>query len=822
MKQTYNITGMSCNTCKVDIDSALQSIKHVQSAVVDLDTTKVILDVSKPVLKNQLQYALLNTYSVNPIKPNKQQVVNPILMLFLVVFSLLSVTSFGQSELSGVIYEASTDNNPQPLFGANMIWLGTSVGTSTDINGQFKIPYNSNYKKLIVSYVGFKTDTIDVASNKTIKHYLNPTTDLDEVVVQSRKKATSRSYLKATNTMLVSSDELLKAACCNLSESFETNPSIDVNFSDAVTGTRQIKMLGLSSPYILIATENIPSVRGASQAFGLSFIPGTWVESIQITKGAGSVVNGYESIAGQINAELVKPTTDNSFFLNLYGASSTRLELNTHFNTSLSDKWSTGLYIHGNTHQEKHDVNDDGFLDMPLYSQVNLMNRWQYTDTEKGFVSFINLKYLNDDKQGGQLDFNPDTDKLTTNAWGSEINTQRYELSAKLGYVNPEIPWQSIGVQLAFSQHDQNSYFGLNQYDIEHTSVYTNVMYNSIIDDSRHKIKTGVNFTYDAYDEFAIGQNFERVERSFGAFGEYSFDNLEKFTLTAGLRFDSHNLLGEFITPRLHMRYSPWSKSAFRASIGRGKRSANIFAENQNLFASSRVFSILNSNGSIYGLDPEIAWNYGASYLQGFNLFGRAADVTFDFYRTDFKNQIVVDLENAQQVNFYNLEGDSYANSFQVELNYNVFNQFDFRTAYKFYDVKTEYQTGKLAKPLTPKHRFFANASYETNIKNNSNWKFDVTYNWLSQQRFASTTSNALPYVLDDYSPTIGTINAQVTKVFSPKFEVYLGGENITNVRQSNPIVSAENPFGSSFDTNFVYGPIFGSMYYAGLRYKLK
>ena len=740
----------------------------------------------------------------------------------LILFSLFPLLLLGQENLNGTIYDSSQDNIKQPLFGANLIWLGTTVGTSTDIDGNFSLPLVDSTNNLIISYVGFKTDTLVITSATPIKHVLTPTNNLDEVVVQSRKVATSRSYLKAQNTLLVSSDELLKAACCNLSESFETNPSIDVNFSDAVTGTKQIKMLGLSSPYILIATENIPAIRGASQAFGLSFIPGTWVESIQITKGAGSVVNGFESIAGQINAELVKPSTDNKFFVNLYGASSTRLELNTHFNTKINDKISTGLYLHGNTHQEKHDVSNDGFLDMPLYNQVNVMNRWQYTNPEKGLVTFVNLRYLDDEKQSGQLNFNPDTDKLTTNAWGSEIDTRRYEVSAKLGYVNPEIPWQSLGVQFAFSNHKQDSYFGLNEYNIEHTSIYSNLIYNSIIDDSRHKIKTGINYTYDAYNEFAIQQDFERTERSFGGFFEYSFDDLEYFTMTAGLRVDTHNLLGEFITPRLHMRYSPWGKSAIRASVGRGKRSANIFTENQNLFASSRNFSILNTNGTIYGLDPEIAWNYGVSYLQGFNLFGRPADVTLDFYRTDFQNQVVVDLENAQEVNFYNLEGGSYANSFQAEFNYNVFAHFNLRTAYKFYDVKTQYKSGKLIKPLTPKHRLFANASYETEIKNNSNWKFDATYNWLSQQRFPSTINNPTQYRLDDYSKSVGTLNAQITRVFSPKFEVYLGGENIINVRQDNPIVSADNPFGTSFDTNYVYGPIFGSMYYAGLRYKLK
>ena len=747
-----------------------------------------------------------------------------ILFVLLVLPTLL----FSQDKIEGMIMEANAENEHIGLPGANVYWLNTSVGTVTNIDGLFSLSYKSEYKKLVISYVGFKTDTLTINEPKNVHHWLQPTDNLDAVTIKSRKQATARSYLKATNTFTVSSDELLKAACCNLSESFETNPSIDVNFADAVTGTRQIKMLGLTSPYILIATENIPSIRGASQAFGLSFIPGTWVESIQITKGAGSVVNGYESIAGQINAELVKPSTDDKLFVNLYGASSERMELYTHINTKVSDRWDAGLYLHGNTHNKEHDVNNDGFLDMPKYNQVNIMNRWQYTNAQKGLVSFINFKFLNDEKQTGQLGFNPETDKLTTNSWGSEIDTRRYEISAKLGYVNINIPYQSLGIQAAFSSHEQDSYFGLNQYNITHNSVYSNAIYNSIISDSRHKIKTGVSYTYDHYDEFISAQNlapkYERTETSIGAFFEYNYDNLEKLNLTAGVRIDNHNLLGTFITPRFHARYTPWEKSALRASFGRGKRSANIFAENQNMFSTSRTFNIINSNGNVYGLDPEIAWNYGLSFLQGFNLFGRKADVTIDFYTTDFKNQVVVDYENPLEVNFYNLKGKSFANSFQTELNYNVFEHFDLRLAYKYYEVKTQYNSGELDKPLVPKHRLFANASYETLIhdENQGQWKFDATFNWLGEQRFSSTASNPIEYRLPDYTPVLGTLNVQVTKVFSPKFEVYLGGENITNVRQPNPILASDDPFGPNFDTTFVYGPIFGSMYYAGLRFKIK
>ena len=732
--------------------------------------------------------------------------------------------SFSQEKIQGMIMEANEKNEHIGLAGANVYWLNTQVGTVTDIDGAFTIPYKTEYKNLIVSYVGFKTDTIAINQPKMVHHWLKPVDNLDAVTVTKRKQATAKSFLKAENVINVSSDELLKAACCNLSESFETNPSIDVNFADAVTGTRQIKMLGLTSPYILIATENIPAIRGAAQTYGLSFIPGTWVESIQITKGAGSVVNGYESIAGQINAELVKPLKDDKLFVNLYGATNSRLEMNTHFNTKISNKWHTGLYLHGNTQQQEHDVNHDGFLDMPKFSQINMMNRWQYIDSEKGFVSFINLKFLNDNKQTGQLDFNPDTDKLTTNSWGSEIDTKRYEVSTKFGYVNPEIPWQSLGIQTAFSSHAQESYFGINPYNIEHNSLYSNAIYNSIISDSRHKIKTGLSYTYDHYDEVVKTTDYERTENSIGAFFEYSFDNLELLNLTAGIRIDRHNLLGTFVTPRFHMRYSPWSKSAFRASFGRGKRSANIFTENQQMFATSRTINILNSDGEIYGLDPEIAWNYGVSYLQGFNLFGRQADITFDFYKTDFTNQVVVDWETTGEINFYNLDGKSFANSFQTELNYNPFEHFDLRMAYKFYEVKTDYNVGRLERPLTPKHRFFANVGYKTHQEEGQKgrWKFDATFNWLGEQRFASTASNPVQYQLPDRTPTVSTLNVQITKVFSPKFEMYVGGENVTNVRQSNPILAADDPFGTNFDTTFVYGPIFGSMYYAGLRFRIE
>ncbi|MEX0998180.1 MAG: TonB-dependent receptor [Flavobacteriaceae bacterium] len=735
---------------------------------------------------------------------------------------LLGLNLTAQEKITGTIYEASNSNDNLPLAGANVFWENTSVGTITGIDGTFEIPYKKEYQNLIVSYVGFNTDTLKIEGPTALKHWLLPEASLDEVVIQNRKQTAFRSYLQAQNVTNVSSAELLKAACCNLAESFETNPSIDVNFPDALTGNRQIKMLGLTSPYTLIAIENIPAIRGASQAYGLSFIPGTWVESIQISKGAGSVINGYESIAGQINAELQKPSTDERFFLNAYGGSDGRLELNNHLNFKLNNNWYTGLYLHGNLRETKNDMNDDGFLDNPLQQQLNVMNRWQYTDTEKGWVGFLNLRFLTDSKQTGEVNFNPETDKFTTNAWGAEIETTRAEAVLKLGYVFPNIPYQSFGFQGAFSHHDQDSYFGLKVYDIQHESFYSNLNFNSIIGDSRHNFKTGVSFTYDRYDENVLAENYVRTENSAGAFFEYAYDNLGDLLLTAGLRVDHHNLIGTFVTPRFHLRYTPWEKSSLKTSFGRGVRAPSVFAENQQLFGSSRAISILDTGGDFYGLNAEEAWNYGISFMQGFRLFKRDADIVFDFYRTDFRNQVVVDWEDPQQVRFYNLNGSSYANSFQTEVNLSPAERVDVRLSYRLFDVQTDYLDGKLQKPLTPKHRLFANAGYETQLTDKgSQWKFDATYNWLSEQRFPATVSNPEAFRLGEKTPDLNTLNAQITKVFSPKFEFYVGGENITNVKQNNPIVGADDPFGPYFDTTLVYGPIFGSMYYAGLRWKI-
>ena len=740
---------------------------------------------------------------------------------FIIVLMLIPLTIRGQLKIKGKVLEYSSDGTEMFLSGIRVFWLESNIETSTDDNGQFSIPYSREYSKLVIDSPNHISDTIvanrpDLGKIRLIKQVY-----LDEVVVKKEVEPLQKSLFTAQNVITVSSREMLKAACCNLSESFETNPSVDVNVSDAITGAKQIQMLGLTSPYLLFTQENMPLVKGASQIYGLSFIPGSWIESIQITKGSGNVVNGFESISGQINTEVVKPFLDRKLFLNVYANNFERYEFNARYNQILSDKIATGIYVHANLRDGKIEDNSDTFLDTPLAKQINVMNRWQYMDPKTGWVSFLNIQYLEDEKQTGQVSFVPERDKLTNNVWGSEVKTNRIDLSCKLGYVFPELPYQSMGLQIAYSKHDQDSYYGLNIYNILHDSFYSNFIFNGILGSTQHKFKTGMNFNHDHFNENVNTTFFARTDESFGGFFEYTYDSLEKLSLVAGMRID-HNRIKTFLTPRLHLRYSLWEKASLRASVGKGKRAANIFAENQQLFASSRAISIFGNDGTIYGLSPERAWNFGAGFIQKFYLWNKPFEFSLDFYRTVFKDQVVVDWEDPNVVSFYNLSGKSSSNSVQVDLNYELLQNLDIRMTYKNYDVTLDYlSSGNLERPYQPLHRFFTNLSYETTFNHSgAHWRFDFTYNWLGKQRLPRR-ANEMPTVSKVYSTDYGITNFQVTRVFSHKFEAYLGGENIGDFIQKNPIVGSNDPFGPFFDTTQVFAPVLGATYYIGMRFKL-
>ena len=738
-------------------------------------------------------------------------------------FLLLVIPFFGQAQLApskitGSVAENTEDGKTAPLVGVNIYWEGTTLGTSSDEKGQFAIEPAEKTNKLVFSYISYQNDTIEVSSGKLPPVLMDAKVELGEVQVVQRRKSTEISMLSSIKVEQIGEKELCKAACCNLSESFETSPSIDVSFTDAVTGSRQIQMLGLAGPYVQMTRENIPDMRGLASVYGMTLVPGTWIESIQLNKGTGSVVNGYESIAGQINVELRKPETAERLYLNLFANEESRLEANLNLAHKFKDnKWSTGLLLHAKNNSQKIDHNMDGFLDVPTGTALTALNRWEYNGDD-GLHFQFGFKGSKMDNQGGEMDFRP-ADALTTNAWGMKVDVQRLEGWAKIGKVFFDQPWKSMGLQLAGATHEQDSYFGLNRYDADQQSWYANFIYQSIIGNTRHEFKTGAAYQFDDYREYFNDTIFNRSESVPGLFFEYSYLPSDNFSLVAGLRADYHNLYGTFLTPRLHLRYAPAEKTVFRLSAGRGQRTASVISENSGILASSRqvVFQGEN-NGKPYGFGPEIAWNYGINLTQKFLLAYREGSVSFDFYRTDFSEQVVLDLDhNPQQALFFQLEGKSWSNSFQAQLDYELLQRLDARIAYRWYDVKTTYRDGLKQKPLQSNHRAFVNLAYETR----NQWRFDYTINWQGKKRIPFTGSNPEEYQLAGFSPDFFLMNAQASKAWGEHFELYAGVENLTGYKQENPIVASEQPFGPYFDSSMVWGPIFGRMTYVGLRFKL-
>ncbi|QOI98353.1 MAG: TonB-dependent receptor [Flammeovirgaceae bacterium] len=752
---------------------------------------------------------------------------------FLITILLMACQyAYGQ-KLMGLVVEKNTQGADEPLAGASVFWLGTTIGTTTGANGIFMIERVGNHQKLVVSYVGFKSDTVDVTNQTSVKIYLVSEQVLEEITVQGWRPASGLDQARNINTVIMSEKELFKAACCNLSESFETNPSVDVAFTDAITGTRQIQMLGLAGPNTLISIENMPGVRGLAASQGIQFIPGTWINSIQVTKGVGSVVNGYESIAGQINVELKKPEESEKFYLNGYVNQAARAELNLNYTVHTGPKWATTFLIHGSARPMEMDSNEDSFLDFPVGSQLNFINRWVYNNG-KGLLGQIGIKLLGDNKLGGQTGFHPPHDKFTTNRYGFEINTKRYELWGKLGYQFPGKPYKSIGLQVSGTAHDHESYYGFTEHFANQNSFYANLIYQSIVSNTAHKFKAGLSFLYDDVEENlanpivgvnydglpAPGMAFKRAEIVPGAFAEYNYDNQNKFSLIAGVRVDQHNLFGTFFTPRLHIRYNLTDLTTLRASAGKGIRVANILAENTGIMVSSRQFVFTGLQSAYgYGFKPDEAWNYGVNLSQDFTIDYRSGSLTVDYFFTDFQNQVVLDYDfSARQARFFGLTGRSFSHSMQVQVDYELIRRFDLRLAYRWLDVQTDYTEARLARPLISKHRAFINLAYETKSK----WKFDYTVQWLGPQRIPDTSENPSEYQLSSYSTDYFLMNAQVTKDFNDRWSVYLGVENLNNFTLANPIVAADQPFSPYFDSSMVWGPIFGRMAYAGFRYRIK
>lgn len=731
---------------------------------------------------------------------------------FIILF-LGTYTMNAQTIIKGIVLEKNTNSTTSPLIGAVLRWKNAQQGTVADTSGRFTLSKTANQHELIVSFIGYQSDTLMVHSDDFLTIYLrNEGKELTSVMVTASQNQLDE--LNPIHSEYISMKTLTKAACCNLSESFETNASVSVSYTDGVTGAKQIQLLGLSGNYVQINQENIPSIRGLGTTFGLNYIPGTWLASIDVGKGAGSVVNGYESMTGALNIELQKPENSDKLSVNAYLNSFGRGELNVNTAKELTQKWSVALLTHASGQQAVIDQNHDGFKDMPTFGLVNVLNRWKY-QSEK-MMAQVGIKALYENRLGGQ-------DARLTNAlqlYQFGNTTKRVEFFTKTAQLFLHKPYKGLGLIINGTFHDADAYFGLTsrKYQGQQKSLYSNLIYQNIIQTTNNTYKLGASFVVDDYNEKYLDSTFKRTEIVPGAFGEYTLTIPQKLTLVVGGRVDFHNLYGTRFTPRVHAKYDLTANNHLRMSAGKGWRMPNTIAENFGMLVNNRALQVLEV------IRPEESWNYGVSLSNDFTLGSRKGSVVLDFYRTDFQNQLIVDMESAAYLRLYNLKGRSFSNSFQTEVNYSPLKRLEVKLAYRYFDVENDIQTVNRELVLLPKmyvnkDRVLFNAGYATKF---DKWKFDVTWQWNGKRRIPDASHNHVHEAnsVEQFAPAFSTINAQITRGFL-KWELYLGGENLTGFKQPNPIMYANNPFGSMFDASMVWGPITGQMVYVGFRKKI-
>ncbi|MDD3876990.1 MAG: TonB-dependent receptor [Bacteroidales bacterium] len=728
---------------------------------------------------------------------------------FLTILIFINNCIYAQ-RISGHVVEKDAHNNHNPLPGVNVYWLNTTDGIATDIDGHFEIEKkNENHKFLVFSYVGYLNDTIEISGNMDHLHVvLEATLLLNETVIEARGSGTHVQRINPIYTEQITSNEIQKAACCNLSESFETNASVDVSYSDAVSGAKQIQLLGLSGIYSQLLTENIPSVRGPAIPYGLLYVPGPWMESIQISKGTSSVINGYESITGQINVEYKKPQNSEKLFVNMYGNDLGKVESSITTAHKISNNWHTLFLFHGEFQNKPSDSNNDGFMDHPLVKKYNFFNRFSYENHGK-MESVFGYKILDEERNAGQINL---TGMAPENLYKVKIKTKRYEAFAKNGFFFHNRPGTSLGTIVSGTFHDQQSDFGNRKYNVTHKNLYLNIIYETNLINEKHKFNVGPSFSYDIFNENinALEQINEEIIPGF--FAQYTFNNQNNLTAIAGIRYDYNNLYGHIITPRLHVKYNLNEHLTIRASGGKGYRSAHVVAENPFLLMNSRIMTFDEN------IKMEEAFNYGTAITYDFSIIGKESNISIDFFRTDFVNQVIIDMErNPSEIHVYNLNGLSYSNSFQAVFTSEILSGLDFTSAFRWNDVKTTMNNKLLAKPFVNNYKGLLSLSYLTQ---NNKWQFDFTSQFNGKSRLPDTSQLPTEFQKPDYSPAYTVLMGQITfKV--KKFEFYFGGENLTSFVQQHPIVNASEPFGDYFDTSFIWGPISPRMFYAGLRFSL-
>ncbi len=738
-----------------------------------------------------------------------------ILLLTSLLFIPFVLKGQDTSSIKGVV----VDEDGAPLPSANVYWLGTFTHTTTNETGAFTLPRSEKSDKLVISSMGFVSDTIPVTATTASLSVQLRSVEMNEVEVVAFQRGRTRSKLSVGNQEKINMGELLRAACCSLGESFTTNPSVDVSTTDAATGSKQIKLLGLSGKYVQMQTENIPNFRGISSPFALGYIPGTWIESIQVSKGAASVKNGFESMTGQINVEYRKPNTDRYLDGNVYIDHGLRAEGNFIGNFLLGDRWSTALLTHIEDRSLPHDSNHDSFVDMPLQRQYNVMNRWTYK-ADHTMVQ-TGLLYLYENRRSGQLGH---SQQPIANPYLIGIKNHRAEAFAKIAHAFDDDNGSNIALILDAGKQNMDAHYGLKTLAVDQNNLYASLIFETQWQ-HKHALSTGLSWQYDLWHQAEQIQplpNLDPLKSRFyesvpGAYAQYTYTPNEHFTLMGGVRADYSNLHGLFFTPRLHVRYSPAEYTTLRLSVGKGYRTHRILTENYHLLASGRKF-VINS-----GADQlqESSWNYGISNSWEIPLWDeKKLDLNFEYYYTRFDNRLVIDLDkNAHEVHFSPLnDGQSFSHTFQVDAAYKIVKDLDLTAAFRYTDVRTTTNGVLQQEPLTSLFKGLLSLSYKTPLRR---WQGDVTLSLNGHGRMPSPArlADGSPS-WEEHFPTYPMLSAQITRFF-PNWSIYLGAENMTNFKQPTPIIGAQNPWGPDFDATMVWGPTEGIMVYMGIRFNI-
>lgn len=687
----------------------------------------------------------------------------------------------------------------ETIQGVSVYWLNGTNGVVTDEAGVFSIPETVNTNKLVFSIVGYISDTVEI-SDKNITITLLEAVQLNDLNVVGKNSGKIKPRSALFNTEKINSAELCKAACCNLSESFETNPSVDVSYSDAATGAKQIKLLGLPGTYVQMLTENIPNLRGISAPYGMSFIPGPWMESIQVSKGTSSVVNGYEAVTGQINVEYKKPPTSEKVAFNLFGSDAGRVESNLNASALLSKKLSTGILLHASDEFMALDDNGDNFIDMPMVKQYNFINRWYYKSDK--FISQAFIRALTEKRHGGQV----------SGDYKIGVESERVEFFLKNGLTLNKENNTNIALILSGSTHNQHSKYGPKHYKGLQNSLYSNLIFQTQWTES-HKLTSGINVNFDGYDEVLtdiVAQPYLKNELVLGLYSEYTYKLADKLMAMGGVRADYNNLYGVFVTPRMHLKYNASEHLLLRASAGKGYRSPNVLAENNFILAGNRKLVIAPD------LKIEKAWNYGISAMADIDVADKEIALNAEWYYTDFKQQVVADMDSDPHlVTFSNLQGKSYSHSAQIEASSEILKGLNVNLAHRINIVKTTIAGILRDKPLTGLSKSLLTLSYQTPLKK---WQFDYTAQFNGGGRMPDP-DKINPRWQTEYAP-FTVMNAQITKYFKT-WSVYLGGENLTNFVQKNPIIDVQNPLSADFDASMIWGPLHGRKLYVGFRWAI-